>query len=346
MFTPHEDLIRTAVVGYGTSGRIFHTPFIQANPEFTLSMVVTGNADRVSHVRETYPGTEVVATAAEVFGRAAELDLVVIGTPPSTHVGLAREALEAGLDVIVDKPFTVTSAEGRELVALAQQLGKRLTVFQNRRWDGDFLTLRHALESGSLQQVSRFESRFEVYAPQPRVSWKSETTVEAGGGVLYDLGAHLLDQAIELHGPLDPGKEPYAELSTRRAGAVAPDDAFVALSHASGVTSHLWMSTLCAQPGPRFRVLSATGGFVTNGLDPQEPQLKSGMRPGDAGFGRSHGEAHVGTVDDPGVVSIVPGDYAGFYRGVAEWLLRGGKAPVDPLDSVAVIEIIERLQVR
>ncbi|WP_291277725.1 Gfo/Idh/MocA family oxidoreductase [Galactobacter sp.] len=344
MSISESDLIRTAVLGYGTSGRIFHTPFIHADPDFTLSLVVTGNADRASQVRETYPATEVVATTAEVFDRAGELDLVVIGTPPATHADLARQALEAGLDVIVDKPFTVTSEEGRELVALAQRLGRRLTVFQNRRWDGDFLSLRHALESGELRDVSRFESRFEVYTPQPRVSWKSETTTEAGGGVLYDLGAHLIDQAITLHGPLDPDREPYAELETRRAGAVAPDDAFVALHHASGVTSHLWMSTLCAQPGPRLRALSPTGGFVTYGLDPQEPQLKSGMRPGDPGFGVSDGEAHVGTVDAPGVTPIESGDYAGFYRAIAEWLLRGADAPVDPSASVNVIEIIERLQ--
>jgi predicted dehydrogenase len=340
------DLIRTAVLGYGTSGRIFHAPFIHADPEFSLDVVVTSNRERAAQVCATYPSTEVLASAEEVFARADGLDLVAIGTPPNTHADLATAALEAGLDVIVDKPFTVSSAEGRELVALARRLGRRLTVFQNRRWDGDFLTLRTALNTGALTDVARFESRFEVYSPQPRVSWKSGTPAEAGGGVLYDLGAHLIDQALTLHGPLDPDQAPYAELATRRPGAVAPDDAFVALHHASGVTSHLWMSTLCAQPGPRFRVLTPTGGFVTHGLDPQEAQLKAGANPGDDGFGHYAEPAVIGTPDQPGSATIEPGDYASFYRAVASWILRHGDAPVDPEDSVGVIELIERLQQR
>jgi predicted dehydrogenase len=343
MTTAGNQPIRTAVFGFGTSGRIFHAPFIHADPDFTLSAVVTGNDERARQARETYPDTEVVASTADVFDRADELDLVVIGTPPETHADLAEQALKAGLDVIVDKPFAVTSEDGRRLIALAGRLGRRLSVYQNRRWDGDFLTLRRVLDRGTLSDVARFESRFEVFTPQPRLSWTSTTGIDAGGGVLHELGAHLIDQALARNGPLAPAVLPYAELRSLREGAAAPDDAFVALHHASGVISHLWMSTLCPQPGPRFRVLTPTGGFVTHGLDPQEAQLKSGMLPLDEGFGETDRRARVGAAPEESTIPIERGDYAGFYRATAQWIHDNGPAPVDPRDAVAALEIIEEL---
>ncbi|HEY1105073.1 MAG TPA: Gfo/Idh/MocA family oxidoreductase, partial [Agromyces sp.] len=188
--------IRTAIVGFGVSGRVFHAPFVAANPEFSLDVIVTADPDRAAEAVRLHPGASVVSTVDEVFGRADQLDLVVLGSPPGTHADLASRALDAGLDVVVDKPFTVTSVEGRALVAQAERLGRRLTVFQNRRWDGDFLTVRRLVESDALGEVRRFESRFEWWKPEPRASWKTAATVADGGGILYDLGTHLIDQAI------------------------------------------------------------------------------------------------------------------------------------------------------
>lgn len=337
--------LRTAVIGFGTSGRYFHAPFIERNREFELAAVVTSSTDRRAKVRGEYPHTEVVASADEIFSRASEFDLIVVGTPPETHVALATNALDAGLDVIVDKPFATTAHEGNEIIAAARSAGRRLTVFQNRRRDGDFLTLKALLQSGRLTGVSRFESRFEVYNPMPRHSWKTASRVANGGGVLFDLGTHLIDQAIELFGALDLATDPYVELASRREAAVAPDDAFVALSHASGTISHLWMNTLAAQAGPRFRVLTPSNAYTIWGLDPQEAQLKSGMRPGDVGFAESAPQNYgaLGSHSASESVPTLTGDYAGFYAAVADWILRDGSAPVDPEDAVAVISLIERL---
>ncbi|WP_336629722.1 MULTISPECIES: Gfo/Idh/MocA family protein [unclassified Microbacterium] len=252
--------IRTAVVGFGTSGRVFHSPFLADSPDYSLDAIVTGDAHRAAGAARRHPDAVILPTVDDVLARAADLDLLVIGSPPATHAPIATAAIDAGLDVVVDKSFTVTSAEGRALIAHAAQAGRRLTVFQNRRWDGDYLTVRRLVSEGVLGEITRFESRFEWWKPAPRQSWKTSARAAEGGGILYDLGAHVIDQALMLFGPVD---EVYAELATRRPGAVADDDAFVALRHTDGTTSHLWMNALAPQPGPRFRVLGSIAGYTS-----------------------------------------------------------------------------------
>ena len=178
-------------------------------------MISTSDAGRQAAASARYPGARIVDTPADILELAGELDLLVLGTPPATHYPLAKAALEAGLDVVVDKPFTVRSAEGEELIRLAERLGRVLTVFQNRRWDGDYLTVRGLLDSGALGAVTRFESRFERWSPTVAKAWKAEATADDGGGVLFDLGTHLLDQAVQLFGP---ATVTHAELAARRAG--------------------------------------------------------------------------------------------------------------------------------
>ena len=282
MTTGSSRPIRTAVAGFGLSGSVFHAPFIAAVPAFSLDVISTSDAGRKSAASASYPATRIVDTPTDIVELAGELDLLVLGTPPATHYPLAKAALEAGLDVVVDKPFTVHSAEGDELIALAGRLGRVLTVFQNRRWDGDFLTVRALVDGGSLGTVSRFESRFERWSPAVTKAWKASATADDGGGVLFDLGTHLLDQALELFGP---ATVVHAELEARRPGEKADDDVFLALRHDSGVTSHLWMSMLCAQQGPRFRLLGTEGGYTKNGVDPQEPFIAAGGSPLDADYG-------------------------------------------------------------
>ncbi|MFO7690562.1 MAG: Gfo/Idh/MocA family oxidoreductase, partial [Cryobacterium sp.] len=193
--------IRTGVIGFGLSGRVFHTPFLAANDEYSLDVIVTGDPGRRAHAEREHPGARLFTRPEDLFAHAetmAALDLVVIASPPATHAPLAHAALDAGLAVLVDKPFTVNSVHGTELVDKADRLGLALTVFQNRRWDGDFLTLRALIEAGALGDVRRFESRFEWFKAGPGKAWKDAATPGEGGGLLYDLGAHLIDQAVQL----------------------------------------------------------------------------------------------------------------------------------------------------
>lgn len=338
--------IRTAVAGFGLSGSVFHAPLIAANPAFTLDAIATSDAGRKSAAAARHPGARIVDTPADLLALAGGLDLLVMGTPPATHYPLAKAALEAGLDVVVDKPFTVRSTEGEELIRLAARLGRVLTVFQNRRWDGDFLTVRGLLERGVLGTVTRFESRFERWSPSVTKAWKAAATADDGGGVLFDLGTHLLDQAVQLFGP---AAVTHAELAARRPGERADDDVFLALRHDSGVTSHLSMNLLCAQQGPRYRVLGSDGGFTKHGVDPQEPWLAAGGSPLDADYGTEDRD-WAGMLGRDGHLDRLPterGAYPGFYRILAEKITDGGASsalplPVDPEDAVEVLKLIEQ----
>lgn len=333
--------IRTAVIGFGTAGRVFHAPFLAADPAYSLDVVVTRDPERRAEAEALHPGVRVVDRPDDVWALAGSLDLVVIGSPSGTHAALAGAALEAGLDVVVDKPFAVTAEEGRALIALAERLGRVLTVFQNRRWDGDFQTVRALIDEGRLGEVHRFESRFEWYKPAPPTSWKTEATAAEGGGILYDLGTHLLDQAVQLFGPVD---FLHVELARRRPGAAAEDDVFLALRHEGGVISHLWMNGIAPLPAPRFHVLGSRAGYTSWGLDGQEAALKAGARPTDPGFGETP-EERWGVLGAGGDVTRVPtlrGDYGGFYRALAEAIRTGARPPVDPRDAVGVLDLIER----
>lgn len=337
--------IRTAVVGYGLAGSVFHAPLLAANTSYSLDVIATSDAGRQAAASSGLPGAEVVRDGGAVLERAADLDLVVLATPPMTHYPLAKAALEAGLDVVVDKPFAVTSGQGQELAALARQLGRVLTVFHNRRWDGDFLTLRKLLGAQALGTVTRFESRFERWSPAIAKAWKARATAADGGGVLFDLGSHLVDQALQLFGP---ATVLHAELKARRSDERADDDSFLVLRHHSGVISHLAMNMLCAQQGPRFRMLGSTGGFTKNGVDPQEPYIVAGGSPLDGDYGVEAPE-WAGLLGRDGHLDHLPterGNYPEFYRLLAAKILDGGaqsslSLPVDPEDAVQVLKIIE-----
>jgi len=331
---------RVALFGFGLAGRVFHAPLIAAEPGLELAVVVTGDDERRAQVAAAYPGAEVVDGADAVWERAGALDLVVVATPNRAHVPLARAALDAGLAVVVDKPLASDAAAARMLVEYAEAVGGLLTVFQNRRWDGDFLTLRKVLDAGRLGAVLRFESRFDRWRPDGGGAWRETEAPSDGGGLLLDLGSHLADQAVQLFGPV---ARVYAELDVRRAGNAAEDDVFVALEHASGVRSHLAMSALVAQIPPRMRVLGDAGAFVKDGLDVQEAQLDAGMRPGEAGWGEDPQTrwAMLGSDADAEPVPTLPGAYERFYAGVAAALRDGTAAPVDPWDAVGVLEILD-----
>lgn len=335
--------IRAAVVGYGTGGRVFHAPFLAADPAFTVVAVVTGDPGRAAAALVDHPGAQVVPDLDSLLERSGELglDLVIVSTPPARHAEQAAAALEAGLHVVVDKPVTVTGEQGRALLAAAERAGRMLTAYQNRRWDGDFRTLRRLAGAGELGTVLRLESRFERWKPAESKAWKAGRA-STGAGLLYDLGAHLLDQAVLLLGPV---QEVYAELLHRRPGEGADDDTFVALQHAGGAVSHLWMSSVAPRPGPRFRVVGSQGVLTCHGLDPTEQQLTAGVRATDPGLGAREEDvdALLATLQEQRRVPLDRGDYGAFYRGVARTLTEGAPPPVDPRQSVAVVELIERI---
>jgi predicted dehydrogenase len=332
--------MNVALLGYGLAGSAFHAPFIATTPGLRLSVVVTGNQERRQQALREHEGVTVVATADEVWERASEVDLAVLATPNDSHLPLGLAALDAGLAVVVDKPLALNAGEGRTLVDAAAERGLMLTAFQNRRWDGDFLTLRAVLEADELGRVHRFESGFERWRPEVGDGWRERIPPEEGGGLLLDLGSHLVDQALQLFGPV---RELYADVDARREGAVADDDVFLALEHESGVRSHLRASTLVPEPGPRFRVLGDRGMFVKHGLDSQEESLRSGVMPDDPGFGEELRQrwGRLITDEEEREVPTEPGSYATFYAGVAASLSEGIPPPVDPRDAVAVLEILD-----
>jgi predicted dehydrogenase len=332
-------VIRVALLGYGLGGQSFHAPVIAATPGMRLAAIVTGNAERQRLVASEHPDARVVSTADELLRDRDAIDLVVISTPNRTHVPLALQAIDAGLGVVVDKPFAPTAAEARQIVDAAAKRGVFLSVYQNRRWDGDFRTLQRLIAEGALGKVLRFESRLERWRPEPKGGWRELGDVAEAGGLLYDLGPHLIDQALVLFGPV---RDVYAEADRRR-GLPVDDDVFLALTHASGVRSHLWTTLLSAQFGPRLRVLGDRAAYTRWNWDVQEAALRRGERPGTSEWGLEPPETYgrLGVGDDTRPVPTERGDYRGFYMGVVQSLRDGAPPPVDPADAIAALEIIE-----
>lgn len=331
---------RVGLIGFGLGGAYFHAPLILATPGLALTHVVTANPARRAQALTAIPGVTVVPDTDALWDEAKTLDLVVITTPNRTHGPLALKALSAGLAVVVDKPFALSAEEARPVIALAAARKLPLSVYHNRRWDSEGRTLQGLLARGELGRVLRFESRLERWRPQPKGSWKESDAPEVGGGLLYDIGSHLIDQALYLFGPVT---DVYAELDIRRQGVNADDDVFVALRHESGVRSHLWASCLAARPGPRLRVLGDRAAFLKEEGDIQEAALRAGARPGGPGWGEEPQE-HWGILSDEvrqRAVKSEPGAYQEFYAGMARCLAEGAQPPVNAEDAVKGLEIIQ-----
>jgi predicted dehydrogenase len=340
-----DSTTKVALIGYGLAGRVFHAPLISATAGMQLSAVVTRDAEKAQSIQATYPTTEIIADAADIWKRSTDFDLVVIATPNSSHAPLAMAALEANLNVIVDKPMALNASDCQRLIDLSQSKDKLLTVFHNRRFDADFLTVQLLLRSNSLGAVNRFESRFDRWRPVPKEgAWRERGGIEDGAGLLFDLGSHLIDQALVLFGkPLSV----YCEMNSRRPGISTDDDSFVALTFADGVRAHLWMSALVRKPAPRFRVCGMLGTFEKFGLDPQEDALRAGRLPNSSSWGAEPSELW-GTISSEreglhyeGRVETLRGDYPAFYRQLREAVLGEAIAPVDPAEALLTIQVIE-----
>jgi scyllo-inositol 2-dehydrogenase (NADP+) len=329
-------VLRAGIIGYGLAGRVFHAPLIAATEGLQVGWILTRDPVRRAQATVEHPGVELLTSAEELWARRP--DFVVVAAPNDAHLRLATQAIEHGLPVLVDKPLAIDPAAAAALVEQAGRAGVLLTVFQNRRWDADWLTLQRLLDEDALGEVVRLESRFERWKPDSD-GWRDATPPERGGGVLLDLGAHLIDQALTL---LGPATGVYAEIAHQR-GLAADDDVFLALRHGSGALSHLHMSVMAPGPGPRLRVQGTRGAFLAPRLDPQEAVLRDGGRPdGVEGWGRGEdweqGRLLAGEQSVP--IPAQPGDWPRFYRLLRDALQAGGAPPVDPRDAVAVLEVI------
>lgn len=345
MSSSQQTPIRTAILGYGLAGSVFHAPLIASVAGMEVAVIVTANLERQVRAQLDYPSAQVLPSADALFANTEAIDLVVVATPNSSHLALGLAAIQAGLPVVVDKPFTPTSAEARQLIEAATAANVPLTVFQSRRWDSDFRTLQALLAAGALGEIVRFESRYERYRPTVNMSaWRERAAQQEAGGLLFDLGSHLIDQALHLLG--DPVSI-YAESDTRRPGAQVDDDTFVALRFANGAVAHLWMTMLARQPGPRYRVVGTRGLYEKYGMDTQEDMLRAGGRPGYEGWAREPESiwgrlySDVGEIPVAGVARSLPGSYETFYAMVRNALRAGGPLPVDARDALRTIAVIE-----
>jgi predicted dehydrogenase len=324
--------VRFGLVGYGFGGRYFHAPLLAAAPECDFLGVVTTSAERRALLAAEHPGAAAFGSLAELAAAGAEA--VAISTPAATHTALTDEALDLGLAVVCDKPFALDAASARASAARAQRLGLALSPYQNRRWDSDFRTVRSLVDRGELGTVTRLESRFERFAPDPGPA-------PSGGGTLLDFGAHLVDQALVL---LGPAVSVYAEWRVRDSGL--DDDVFIALTHTSGARSHLAGSWSEGAPGDRFRVSGTTGSYVVGGpMDGQEAALVAGATP--ATLGESWGTepperyGRVQRGDSSETVPSLPGAWQTFYPAFAAAVRGEGAVPVDPRDAVAALTALD-----
>jgi scyllo-inositol 2-dehydrogenase (NADP+) len=325
------------LLGYGLAGEFFHAPLIVAEPRLELRAIVTADPERAARAARL---ATVVASPDAVL-RDPAIDLVVVATPNDTHHALAGAALRAGRHVVVDKPLAADVAQADDLITLADRAGRVLVPFHNRRWDGDFLTVRAVIASGRLGRIVRYEAWWDRFRTDLREGWKDRAA--PGAGIHYDLGSHLIDQLLVLFGAPD---EIDADVAAMRTGSPIVDHVEIRGRYRTGLRVALGATMLGADPRPRFAVHGTRGSFVKFGVDPQEAQLRAGRRPGDPDFGveaaASAGTPGTFTVAD-GTREPVPthrGDYTAFYAGVAAAVLDGAPVPVDAADARRGLELI------
>jgi scyllo-inositol 2-dehydrogenase (NADP+) len=336
--------LRVALIGYGVAGAFFHAPTIACTKGLVLAAVVTNNAERQRQVKSEYPASRLLNDAGEVFAAADSYDLVVVAAPNKFHHSLTKRALESGLSVVVDKPAAPSSEEIVDLIETSKRVGKLFTVYQNRRLDGDFLTVRKIIQNDLLGKITYFSSRFDRFRPALRPgSWRESASLSEGGGVLFDLGSHLVDQACVLFGRPE---SVYAEVRRLREGVQVDDDFSLSLRFGT-VTAHLGATTIARIPGARFKLNGFKGSFEKQGLDPQEDALRKGLKPGSAGWGQEPKSAwgrFVTTTADvtvEGLVETEAGCYQAFYENVRDCLRGKTALLVDPQEAVVTTKVIE-----
>lgn len=330
-----SDKLRVGLMGYGFASKTFHAPLIAGTPDVELAAISSSDEAKV---HADWPQVKVVADPQALL-EDPSLQLIVIPTPNDTHFPLAKAALNAGKHVVVDKPFTVTLSQARELEALAKAKGLLLSVFHNRRWDSDFLTLKQLLKDGSLGEVRYFESHFDRFRPEVRQRWREMKG--AGSGIWYDLGPHLIDQALQLFGtPVDIN----VDMAEMRPGAQTTDYFHATLTYPQRrVVLHA--SMLVAAESPRYVVHGTRGSYVKYGLDPQEDRLKAGDFPPGEEWGYDMRDGVLTLAEGDGVkeetLMTQPGNYPAYYAAVRDAISGRGANPVTAEEAIQVMELIE-----
>lgn len=332
-------MIDVGLVGFGLAGRAFHAQVIRATPGLRLAAIVQRSGNEAA---EKYPDVRVVRSVAELLG-ISEIRLVVIATPNETHAPIACECLEAGRDVVVDKPFATTLAEAQELVELAKKLGRLIAVYQNRRYDGDFQAMRQIVADGTLGRIVRFETNYDRFRPELKAgAWRERRA--PGAGILFDLAPHLIDHALVLFGLPEAVT---ADVRVERAAAVV-DDAFdVMLHYAGGMRAVLRSTMLAAVARPRFLLHGEGGAFLKQTFDPQEINLRNGITFGSAGW-KAEPEEDWGvlTTVENGVetrrsVPSAASDYRDYYANVRDAMLGKAELAVTPEHALNVMRVLE-----
>ena len=323
------DTLNVALLGYGMAGKVFHAPLIAATPGLALKTVVTSRTEQVA---ADHPSARVVADVAIALADP-EIDLVVVATPDAFHAEHARQALAAGKAVLIDKPFATTLADAQALAEQAAHAGKLLSVFHNRRWDSDFLTIKQLIADGALGEVTHFESRYDRFRPVVVDQWKEK----AGAGTWYGLGPHLVDQALQLFGmPLGV----YADFAVQKDGGEAVDYCHVVLRYAR-LRVMLHACQLAPANDLRFIVHGTGGSFIKHGLDPQEAALAGGAKPGGEGWGVDPRPGALLRVEGEGAYESLPGDYLAFYAALRDALNGAGPNPSNPADALATMTVMD-----
>ena len=330
-----SDAIRVGLIGYGYASKTFHAPLISGTPGMTLAAVASSDENKVL---SDWPAMKVVPQPEPLFNDP-NIDLIVIPTPNDTHYPLAKAALEAGKHVVVDKPFTVTLAQARELEAIAKSTGRLLSVFHNRRWDSDFLTVKSLINEGVLGEVGYFESHFDRYRPQVRHRWREQGG--PGSGIWYDLGPHLLDQVVNLFGlPVSM----HVDLAQLRPGSQATDYFHAVLAYPQRrVVLH--GTLLAVAETARFIIHGSRASYVKYGLDPQEERLKSGARLPLEDWGYDMRDGLLTRADGEAIAEeswlTQPGNYPAYYAAIRDALNGAGDNPVPASQAIQIMELIE-----
>jgi scyllo-inositol 2-dehydrogenase (NADP+) len=333
-----KKVINAGIIGFGLSGRVFHAPFLDTNPGFRLKAIVERSG---RDAQELYPGATIVKDYHQLL-TDPEIELIVIGTPNTLHFTMAKECIEAGKHIVIEKPFTPTSKEADKLINLSKKSGKKIFVFQNRRWDGDFKTIQKVISDGMLGDLLEYEAHFDRFAPvRKRAAWRDDPL--PGSGVLYDLGSHLIDQALVLFGkPLSIFADVRAQRETKTV-----DDSFEVILFYDRIKVTLKAGVFVREAGPRYIIHGRKGSFTKYGIDPQEELLKQGFMPTDPNWGKEepdnwgilntdiNGQHYLGNLETE------PGNYHGFYDNVYDVIIKEAEQAVKPEEARMVIRIIE-----
>ena len=328
-----EARIKTALIGYGFSSQTFHIPFLLCNDSFEITAI---SSSKPKLVKEKLPDVTVYASA-EALITESDVDLVIITTPNEYHFPLAKLALEKGKHIVIEKPFVTNSQDGQTLIDLAKKYNRVASVFQNRRWDGDFLTVKKLINEEQLGDVRIFESHFSRFRPTAKQRWRESDAV--GSGILFDLGPHLIDQTLQLFGM---PKSITAQCEQMRDGAQSVDFFHLVLQYDNHLAI-LGASPYSAAPNPRFSVQGTKAQYVVQGLDPQEDRLKAGISPKYDSWAQEDEENYgqLYTEDQVRIIATERGKYQCYFSKLAAAITTGAAVPVTLDDGLQNIRLIE-----